>query len=321
MPFTDAELKTWVDGLGLPDDKKGVLLATLGVPEVLSKVGESVMMRGEFSRKLDELRATEERLTNEFKARVADEEKKTTDFINSTTAWKTEKEKIANEAIQARARTEEALAEVQKQIKAVATEYGIPEDKLPKANVTVTPTPERKDTPLRDDDGKFVTKEYFEGVAASYVKLPALITKLDREYERLFGREAPIIDWEKVIESSRTNKRTLMQEWEVMFKIPEKRAEIQKQAHDAEISAAEKRGAESERSKIMASNPGLTTGVRTDDHHGSPILERAAAQAEATRKANEASGKTLTVVDEGRGVAGAVRAFREGRYKDGKVAA
>lgn len=320
MAFDQAGLQSWVNGLGLSDTEKTSVLASFGRPEVLSKVGDSILAQSDYSRRMDELKTKENSLQSDFQKRIADEEKKTTDFVNSTGSWKAEKEKILNDAIAARAAAENALAKVQADIKNVYTEFGIPEDRLPKvaSTMTPTPTPSNNDLPNRDLEGKFASKDYVEGLANNVLKLPAIISRLDREYERLFGREAPLVDWEKVIDDARASKRTLVQEFETQFKVPERRAAIAKEAHDREIADAEKRGAESARSKLLAENPGFSTNVRTDDRGHSPILVDAARRADAAREAAKTSGHP--VVDEGRGVRAAITAFREGRYKDGKAA-
>jgi hypothetical protein len=313
MAFDQAGLQTWVNTLGLSDADKTVVLAALGKDAILPKVGESILAQGEFTRRMQDLQSKERTLEDQYKARIAEEEKKTTDFVNATGTWKTEKEALANDAIAKREAAEAALNRVKTEIQSLATDYGIPAERIPKFDVT-TPTnstPTHNDLPNRDLEGKFVTKEYMKGLEGSYVKLPAIITRLDREYERLFGRDAPLVDWEKVIDDAGKNKRTLLQQFETEYKVPERRAAIAKEQHDKEIADAEARGAESARTKLLADNPGLATNTRRENGEGSPILAQARAQATERAKANN----TPAPVDESRGVAAAVNAFRQGKYK------
>jgi hypothetical protein len=301
MAFTATELQEWVKGLGLPEDKAKVVLESFGAPEVLTKVGESVLARADYSRSMDKLKADEAALKADFAKKIADEEKKTLDYSTSVGNWKKEKETVLVEATRKREEAEARLTAVQAKMKEIAPTYGIPEDQL-SSIMTPVVTTERRDPPKDPDTGKFVSAETFNSTVLNYAKLPGIIVTLEREHMRLFGPDSEMPDWTAMIEAG----KPLKQAWEEKYKVPERRAAIAKDIHDKEISEAEKRGAEAARSKFLAENPSGNGVVRRDSDHGSPVLATIKRQNEAREGFK----------DEGRGVAAAVAAFQNGTYRE-----
>jgi hypothetical protein len=308
MAFTATELQDWVKGLGLPEDKQKSVLESFGAPEVLTRVGESILARSDYSRRMDELKAKETQLQADLTKKIAEEEKKTLDYSTSVGNWKKDKEKVLADAIKAREDTEAKLAAIQTKIKEVAPTYAIPEDQVNSILSVAPPNTDRRDSNVRprDEEGKYVSQEQFNKTVMDYAKLPAIMTTLEREHLRLFGAEAEMPDWSTIVDEASKNQKSLKQMWEEKYKVPERRAAIAKDIHDKEIAEAEKRGAEAARSKWMAENP--TNGpVRRDSDVGSPALA-------TIKRANEdKNGRP----DEARGVAAAVAAFQEGRYRPG----
>jgi hypothetical protein len=305
MAFTATELQEWVKGLGLPEDKAKVVLESFGAPEVLAKVGDSVLARADYSRNMDRLKAEEDRLKADFAKKVTDEEKKTLDYSTSVGNWKKEKETILADAVKKREEAEARLTAVQAKIKEIAPTYAIPEDQLTSIMTPVVASNnDRRDSNVRprDEDGTYISKEEFNKTVTSYAKLPAIITVLEREHMKLFGVDAEMPDWIALVEQGKPLKAA----WEEKYKVPERRAAIAKDIHDKEIAEAEKRGAESARSKFLTENPANGGVVRRDSDTGSPVLATIKRQNE-TREGFK---------DEGRGVAAAVAAFQNGTYRD-----
>lgn len=305
MPFTATELAEWVNGLGLSEDKKKVVLESFGAPEVLTKVGETVLMRSDYSRQMDALKAEQKKLEDEHKARVAKEDS----FHGELQAWKDGKEKEFKEAVAAREASEARLTAVQAKVKELAPTYGIPDDQLSTIMTplekTASPTVKTGDQP-RDAEGKYVPKDEFNKIVTDYAKLPAIITVLEREHIRLFGPNAEMPDWIAMVEAG----KPLRTQWEEKYKVNERRQALAKEQHDREIKEAEERGAQSARSKLLAENPDLGRTVRRDSEQGSPIFKVAHNQQipDNDKRTDEKSPQ--------RGVAAAVQAFREKKYSE-----
>lgn len=310
MPFTVEELRTWVTSLGLPEAQQKTALELFSSEQVLPKVGETIMLRPEFSRKLDELQKEKERLEAEF----AERQKKEDQFHSSLATWKTQAEKDAAAAItKAREESEAKLTANAEKIRLLAAKYGVPEEEvkdlvaLP-ANVT----PVRTEVVRDPDTGRFVTREQFQTEARFYAKLPAVVIALDREYYKLFGADAPAVNWDKVIDEAQDNHRTLTAQFELAYKIPEKRTEIAEGVHKKAIDEAEKRGRESAMSQYFAEHPEAINRPIDRPRGGSPILDQARRDAATDpTKARPAPGGPQSAVE------AATKAYQEGKYKGG----
>jgi hypothetical protein len=310
MPFTATELAEWVNGLGLDEASKKAVLESMGKPEVLSKVGDSVMMRSEFSKKMDGLQSERAKLEKEVQDRIAKEDQ----FHASVSEWKTKKEKEAEAAIaQAREEAEDRLAAVQARIKAIAQEEGISEDKIKDLVTARTETRTRKEPAVRDPEtGKWVSQDEFnnkfrrEGVEMA--KLIPIMNRLEKDYRKLFGDDAPDVDYNKLIDVAASKGRKLSEVFEDEYKLSARRKELDDNQRKKDLEAAELRGAESARSKLLSEHPELSSRQVTRERQGSPILEQGRKQAEKGAPPNRKPGE---------GVEAAVSAFRSGKYKDG----
>jgi hypothetical protein len=311
MAWTKKELTDWLKGLGLPEARLNTALEALG-DESAAKIGEGVMAQADYTRQTQGLKDKEKQL-------LADIEKKNREadsFRGSLVDWKSGKEKEFNDAVAAKTALEAQLATVRTSIKTIAGTYGIPDADLapimtntPGAPPVVSPA---RTEPERDAGGKFLTKEE----AQNLPKITLVMNGLAREHARLFPN-VPFDDV-AIYDNALKNNRSLEAEWKETFKVDERRAELAKATHDTEIADAEKRGAESARSALLAENPTLAVRVRQGDQsHGSPILDRARAQAAAAAETARKEGKAPVEVSEGRGVDAAVRAFNAGTYQGG----
>jgi hypothetical protein len=311
MAFTSTELQEWVKGLELSADDQKIVLEKLGSEKVITKVGTSIMAQRDYSRGMDELKAEKTRIEADLAIKIKDEEKKSADYMNELGGWKRDREKVLDEAVSAREQAEQQLAAVQTKIKQLAPTYAIPESELSSILTSPAPstTPRKQDPPREVDTGKFVSKDDFNHVVMNYAKLPAIMVVIEREHARLFGPQAEMPDFIALMEEAPKNKLTLHEMWERKFKVPERRAEIAKTAHDAEILAAEKRGAEAATSKMLAENPGIGNTVRRENHVGSPVLD-------ISRK-NAKDGAPNSSPSPARGVEAAIAAFGQGTYRTG----
>jgi hypothetical protein len=313
MPWTAKELADWTKTLGLSADDEKVVLTSLGKPETLAKVGESVMMRGDYSRSMDELKTQKERLEGEYQEKVRIEN----EFHKKNSTWATNNatllKKAQDDARDAKARLDAFTTKV----KEFATAQGIPEEDLAEVLKEAPPASggngdRRQDTGGNGQgelDSRYMTEEKFNEVAGKYVLLPALITKLERTHFALFGNDGPAPDWEKLIFDARKNEHTLQQEWELQFKVPERREAIAKATHDREMKDAEERGRTAARSELLAEHPELVSGTRTLRTAESPVLHQAREKAKVEKRGDG-------LVDEHRGVRAAVTAFNEGKYAE-----
>lgn len=309
MAWTKKELTDWLKGLGLPEARLNTALEALG-DESAAKIGEGVMAQADYTRQTQGLKDKEKQL-------LADIEKKNREadsFRGSLVDWKSGKEKEFNDAVAAKATLEAQLASVRTSIKTIAGTYGIPDADLAPI-MTATPgapvVPPVRTDPERDAAGKFLTKEE----AQNLPKITLVMNGLAREHARLFPN-VPFDDV-AIYDNAIKNNRSLDAEWRETYKVDARRAEIAKVTHDTEIADAEKRGAESARSALLAENPTLAVRVRQGEHQGSPILDRARTQAAAAVEAAKKEGKAPVEVSEGRGVDAAVRAFNAGTYQGG----
>jgi hypothetical protein len=312
MAYTQKELEAFVKDLDLPADKAKAILDAMGSDEkVLNKFGDNVLRQSDYSAKLNALQAEKAKSEKELQERIAKEDQ----FHASLGEWKTKKEKEAEAAIaQAREEAEDRLAAVQARIKAIAQEEGISEDKI-KDLVTARPneTRTRKEPAVRDPEtGKWVSQDEFnnkfrrEGVEMA--KLIPIMNRLEKDYRKLFGDDAPDVDYNKLIDVAASKGRKLSEVFEDEYHLSAKRKELDDNQRKKDLEDAERRGAESARSKLLSEHPELSSRQVTRERQGSAILDVARKQVEKGAPPARKPGE---------GVEAAVNAFRSGKYKDG----
>jgi len=310
MAYTTAELEKFLTELELPEDKRKIALEAIGAggEKVLNSFGAHVLRQSDYSAKMDELQKEKDRLEADVNARIEREDA----FHSSVAQWKTTKEKEAEDAItKARQESQEQLRANAERIRKLAAEYFIPEDQI--KDLTSVQTSASKTEPARDPEtGKFVTREQLETAEAYYTVYPFVIAELRDEYRRLYGADAPSINGVQLVKDARANKRTLEEQFNITYKMNEKRAELAETSRKAEIEKARKEGEESARSKILSEHPELSHRAIDREHVGSAILNQARKDAGMSPdKARQTAGGPQEAVSE------AVKAFQEGRYKGG----
>lgn len=313
MPFAQADLEKFVTELGLPADKAKVVLDAIGSDEgVRNKFGDNVLRKSDYSAKMNEFQKEKERLEADYQKKVREEDA----FHSSMAGWKTEKEKETEKLITAaREEAQSKLASIQQKVRELAQRNGIPEDEIKDLTaVQVEPNTTRtsNDRP-RNDNGTYMSVEQFQKEARFYAKLPALQMGMEREYYRLFGNDAPAINWDKLIDDSAANRKSLQAQFEETYKVPEKRAEVAETRRKDELDKARKEGEEAALAKFRAEHPEISTRSVTREVHGSPILDRARAHAKESKDHAAANGQQEAV-------SAAVKAFNEGKYREGQAA-
>lgn len=311
MPFAQADLEKFVTGLGLSADKAKVVMDAIGSDgAILNKFGEHVLRQEDYSSKMDALKKEQEKLEADFQDKVRKEE----EFHNSVAQWKTDAEKRAEAAITA-AKNEAAasLSAARDKIRALAEKNGIPEEEIKDLIAAAPVTRTNNDPPPRSDDGRFMTRESFQKEAEFYSLLPAIQMDLRDDYYRLYGNDAPRINWEKVIADAKSNKLSLADQFEKSYNLTQKRTELAEKQRTADLEKARKEGEEAARTKMLAEHPELSSRTIDRQRVGSPILDKAREHAEEDRKKRGGTGPQDTV-------SAAVAAFNSGKYKDGKAA-
>lgn len=307
MPMTEVELKNWVKGLDIPEAEQAGIINSFSKPEVIKKLESSILAQNDYSKKMDELKSEKDRLEADYQKRLKTEDS----FRAGLTEWKTTAEKEYADKL--KAATDESLAKLaaaRDKIKSVADRYGVPEDEI--KDLLSVQAPEKRVEVARDPEtGKFVTLENFQKESNAFAKLPAIMVGLDREYYRLFGNDAPPVNWEKIIESATANRRSVSTEFESTFKMEDKRKEIADAARKKELETAREEARTQERSKILAEHPELANRTVNRERPGSPILTEARRQAATGKPPEHTTGGPRSAVE------AAVAAFSSGKYKDG----
>lgn len=222
---TQDATKAWLDGLkatgAISDEEWKVLENAYNKPEFTDYVGETALMRSDYSRMQDQLRAEFENKSKdilEYQRQLAD--------------WRGLTEK---EVSQMKAEAAQLRAERQRLVE-VAKSYGLSEDDLgtPVAPNTMNPnfvaTPEPKD---QFDTSKYVTTDKLEQLGEMYTLLPAEINDITAEHIELFGK--PPKGMRQIVERAIREQRSVRDVYEDEFKVADKRAELAEAQKEAEI--------------------------------------------------------------------------------------
>jgi len=137
----------------------------------------------------------------------------------------------------------------------LAVEHGVDPKALLEGTTVIPKKEEPKVEPI--DTSRFVSAEQFGAISAFTLQLPAKLQRIEREHFALTGEH---LDTEAITDEimARAQKKDANIDpiaiWESKYGIADKRAEVAKKAHDAEIAAAEARG--EERGRTNAALPG-----------------------------------------------------------------
>lgn len=187
----------------------------------------------------------------------------------------------------------------------IATDAGLDPAKALEGIDQVIP-PKPTDAPAPPDLSGYVKREELSGLASMSLNLPAELQSIADEHFELTGKR---LDTRTIIREIQTragtrgNQKTLdpREIWEDQHKISELRADRDKKAHDAEITAAENRGREAAMSEIAV--PGSTPAGRH-----APVFQTADHKPRESVLKRQQPGTTVNA---------AVGALRSGKYRTG----
>lgn len=240
---TQDATKAWLEGLkatgAISEEEMQVLEGATSKSEFVDYVGESALMRSDYSRQLDALQADYQSKTTELQ-----------DYQRELANWRGLTEK---EVSQIKAEANQLKAERQRLV-AVAQSYGLSEEDLgtPVAPFTTNPNlqdPTKRSDPNEIDPTKFMSRTDFENEAVTYALLPGEIADITAEHVELFGK-APN-KMRQIVERAIKEKRTVRDVYEDEYKVADKRSELAESQKEAEI----KRRVDEELTRYRTENP------------------------------------------------------------------
>lgn len=284
--------KFLTEDLGLTGDDLA-LVETKLAPKV-SVLEAGFLRQADYSTKMNEIGTLQKQVADKDAALAAE----AVEWSKLTAA---EKQAAAGLRDSLNKKEAEALALRQK-LELVAGEAGLDVTKL-LADIAAAPV--KKDEPAVPgfDASKFVTAEQYQGLVATAVRLPAMLQTLAREHKQLTGED---LDTEQIVAELETRAHTPRNQkslnvrdiWEETHGVAEKRAAKAKTEFDAQIKAAEERGAMTARTEGAIPTGGTPRGqhsvVFTRPGAGESVLKRA---------------------QPGEGHRSAVAAFTSGKYR------
>lgn len=249
----------WLAGLkqtgAISDEQAATLEAAISDPKGAEYVGSTTLMRSDYSRAQNDLKADYDAKTKEL-----------ADYQRELANWRGGTEK---EVSQVKAELNQLRAE-RLRLVAVAQSYGLSEDDLgtPVAPFTAHPgttSPNPKDSdPPAFDASKYITRDEVQKLDQMYTLLPAEIADISAEYSELFGK--PIKGVRQLVERAIKEQRSLRDIYEDEFSVSDKRKSIDEAQREAEI----KRRVEEQLTAYRTEHPELP--YTPSGRAGSPIL-------------------------------------------------
>jgi hypothetical protein len=269
MPKTKLEIKKWLmedmgfSEQGITDQK----LVEAFTPR-LDKLEGAVMRQQDYDRVMNEHKVAIKTQQDELQAAQTRLDAEVAEWatVQANNGKITEKMRTDFEAAQA------DVLKLQQVLQRTATATGLNYDDLVKGIEVKTPV--AAPPPVAAvDTSKFVSVDQYQALSRMALQVPAQLDRIQREHFELTGE---YINPEELTAEVMTragdkhNKKSLELRdiWEEKYSIPEKRTAKAKEAHDAEISAAEQRGREAAMSE--ASLPG---GAPPGVGHHSPVFK------------------------------------------------
>lgn len=242
---TSDATKAWLEGLkntgAISEEIWKVLEDASSKEEFVNYVGETAMMRQDYSRNLDRVQAEYQAKTNEL-----------TDYQRQLADWRGKTEK---EVTQIQAEANQLKIERQRLV-AVAQSYGLTEEDLGQSVAPFTSNPNLTLNQNRDSDpqDKINPKDYLsrseaEELGTMYTLLPAEINDIVAEHVELFGKQPR--GMRQIVERAIKEKRPLRDVYEDEFKVSDRKSEIAEQQKEAEI----KRRVEEEITRYRTDHP------------------------------------------------------------------
>ncbi len=239
-----SETTAWLEGLkkdgGLSDEAYNTIRASLDSPKADEYVKGSSLRQADYSKKMDELRASQVAAT-EAQNQLAISQSNVAKYQIDVANWKTGAEaKYKQTVSQAEALERRATAAVAR-VRALAIANGIDETEALK-DIDIVPTTEVTMTNKTNqvDMSQYLTQDQFQEnvkkAVAESATIEAAIYDVASEHRRLFGQDLP--NARELVQGAMAAKQTLSQFWESKFKVPEKRAEAAETAFNERVNKA-----------------------------------------------------------------------------------
>ena len=292
------ETKKWlVEELGFTEAEAAELEPKFS-GERAKKLEGGVLRQADYSRQMNSLKAEVKKQQDELAAANERLNAEMADWAQVAASGRTQ-------TAQQRADLEKAQQDVLRLtqvVTRVATEAGLDPAKV-LGDAAVTP-PEKKTEPQAPDLTGYVKSEQLAGVLGSMLDLPAELDAIREEHRELFGKSFDTREVMREVKARLSTKGNTKptdprQVWEEMHGIPAKREEVARAKYDAEIRAAEERGAE--RVRTEASIPGQAPPGKHAPIFRSP--------------SGEQRQSVLQRPQPGQTVQNAVTALRSGKYR------
>lgn len=251
MPIT---VEQYLEGLELSAEDKAIVAKALGNEKNLKELEGRGLRQSEFSKRMDELTAKQ----NE----AATKAQQAAEYYQTVNKWRMEKETEFNSTVEDRI----------KAIRPQLISSGLTDEEADKILGGTAVSIKRGDPNPANGNGNvdFVTRKQIGELERQYAALPALYMQIGAEHSRLFGADSQL-DWEPMVKKSLESGKSLRETWEETYKVPDKRSEIAKAAHDKEINEAIDRGKKTAMDEFYAKNPDLLNRV-TNPSMPTPLL-------------------------------------------------
>ena len=232
MPTSIEATNAWLADLvktgAIDDESRKVLEAVVAKPEAAEFIGSSVLRQSDYSKHMNEL-------DGKYKAELA----KVQNYERELANWRGTTEKTVS---QVQAELQQARAEAAR-IRQVATSYGLDEGDLgqPVAPHTTPPQfgggdPNDRSTAFNAEKFglDFLPRKEAEELGTMYTLLPAEINDIVAEHQELFGKSPR--GMRQIVEKAIREQRPIRDVYEEEFKVADRRAELEAQAREAEIT-------------------------------------------------------------------------------------
>jgi hypothetical protein len=280
-------LNEYISSLDLTAEEKAQLAPILANKKVTEKIdAELAGAQSEISRRFDEA------------AKVKDANDK---YATELATWKTNAEKNVAALETNFRKANETNVQFKARLEALVRTGALDEDEV-KDILAAEPNkadPPKNDPAPRDDDGRFISREAYTKDATNFVRLPAQVNDLAAKHIALFGK--PIDNMDSLVVKAIEQKKPLSEIWSQEYKVADRERELataREKEHDDQVRR-------DERQKVLSevSNP-----TSRQVNAVSPVLGAFPVNKEVRHE-----GQTS-------GVAAAVAAYNEGKYRDNAVA-
>lgn len=307
------ETKQWLDDLhktgGISDSAFAELKQNL---EANSKGDEfvkgSVLRQSDYSRQMGEIDKAK-RAVEDSQRTLAEKEQALTKFQGELGTWKTGAEASYDKALKEREAAERRAASAVAKLKTIAASSGVSEEDLLKDldMAPVNTEDKNKNKNLEGVDlSEFVRKSDVQRATQEATLLDGMVADLKDDHRELFGKS---LNATELIKEAIKAQKGVREYWEEKYKVADKRKELDEAAIQKRIADARAE----ERASILSTIPNAPqprAGDATDPYSSHKIFSNTKL-AESIKKVEPDSEAG------GGGVAAAVAAFNQGKYRPG----